>query len=371
MSKNYDMIATVDIDIASPLVDDNSFDNLLIVGPLPKEAPDTAPALVGAYSSLDEVIAAGWEVSGDTPDPVGVAARVAFSQSPMPTMIYIAPVQATEEGTAETAVSAITRAMNTAGWYIVCTAGIDPKEYESIAEYVETQEKMFYYTELEYFANGNKPGVGKNYLRTHGIYGRENSSQLAEDIPAENHYMNVAFAAKILNYEAGSETTAFKSLSLVHPSDLSTAEMNALKDSCITFFTTVGNKNITLGGKVLAGEWADIVRFRDWLKNDMQVRVMNAFVANPKIPYTDAGIGIVQNQMLASLKAGQDVGGIAEDEFDEDGNYIPGYSTSVPLSASISEVNKSARILPDLKFKARLAGAIHVADIKGSLTYKI
>lgn len=40
MSKNYDLIATVDIDIASPLVDETSFDNLLIVGPLPKVAPE-------------------------------------------------------------------------------------------------------------------------------------------------------------------------------------------------------------------------------------------------------------------------------------------------------------------------------------------
>lgn len=36
MSKNYDMIATVDIDIATPIVDDTSFDNLLIMGPAPK-----------------------------------------------------------------------------------------------------------------------------------------------------------------------------------------------------------------------------------------------------------------------------------------------------------------------------------------------
>ena len=33
MSKNYDQIATVDIDIATPIVDDTSFDNLLIMGP--------------------------------------------------------------------------------------------------------------------------------------------------------------------------------------------------------------------------------------------------------------------------------------------------------------------------------------------------
>lgn len=37
MSKNYDMIATVDIDIATPIVDDTSFDNLLILGPAPED----------------------------------------------------------------------------------------------------------------------------------------------------------------------------------------------------------------------------------------------------------------------------------------------------------------------------------------------
>ena len=44
MSKNYDMIATVDIDIATPIVDGTSFDNILIVGPMPKVAPEKEPA---------------------------------------------------------------------------------------------------------------------------------------------------------------------------------------------------------------------------------------------------------------------------------------------------------------------------------------
>ena len=79
MSKNYDQIATVDIDIATPIVDDTSFDNLLIMGPAPKgesQAPD-----VGVYSSITEVEDAGFVTSGVGADPVGVAARVAFSQS--------------------------------------------------------------------------------------------------------------------------------------------------------------------------------------------------------------------------------------------------------------------------------------------------
>ena len=70
-------------------------------------------------------------------------------------------------------------------------------------------------------------------------------------------------------------------------------------------------------------------------------------------------------------EGGQGVGGIAEDEFDEDGNTIPGYQTSVPLAATISASDKASRRLTNCKFKARLAGAIHFAELTGSLTYEL
>ena len=388
MSKNFDLIATVDIDIQNPIVDETSFDNLLIVGPLPKVAPDKAPPKVGAYSSLDEVLAAGWVASGDGADPVGAAAQVAFSQSPSPSTVYIAPIQtktvpaegeesgeAAEVVEAEPTVETIQRAVATSGWYVVCTAGVDPAEYEGIAAYIETQEKMFVYTEMDYFGAGEKGEnasyVGAVYFRSMGVYGKEESDQAVEDVPGANAYINVAFAAKWLNYESGSETSAFKTLSSVYPSELTTTEMKALESESMNFFIAVGNKNITMNGKTRGGEWADVIRFRDWLKNDMQLAVVNLFVTRPKVPYTDSGIALVQNQMIASLKRGQNVGGIAEDEFDEDGNTIPGFVTSVPLSSSITTSEKASRKLRKCKFKARLAGAIHFAEITGSLTYEL
>ena len=106
------------------------------------------------------------------------------------------------------------------------------------------------------------------------------------------------------------------------------------------------------------------------LQNDMQVRVVNLLIVNPKIPYTDNGIGLVENQMLASLKDGQKYGGIAPTEYDADGNAIPGYTTSVPLAADLTSAQKASRILKDCKFSARIAGAIHVVEIKGCLTYE-
>ena len=185
---------------------------------------------------------------------------------------------------------------------MVCTAGVDPAEYEEIAAYIETQERMFCYTELGFFGAGedgtDQPTVGTVYYRTKGIYGRETTDQADEDIPPANLYMNVAAVAKWLNYESGSETSAFKTLASVYPSELTTTEMRALADANLNYFITVGNKNITMNGKVVAGEWADIIRFRDWLKNDMQVRVVNLFITNPKIPYTDSGSALCRTRCL-------------------------------------------------------------------------
>ena len=114
-----------------------------------------------------------------------------------------------------------------------------------------------------------------------------------------------------------------------------------------------------------------MIRFRDWLKNDMQVRVVNLFIMNTKIPYTDEGIALIHNAMIASLKRGQVMGGIARDEFDDDGVRISGFATSVPLASSLTASEKASRILRGCKFRARLAGAIHFAEIKGSLTYEL
>ncbi len=374
-NQNLDLIVTVKVDIASPIISEASFDNLLIVGPLPAASTTVAPALVGSYSSLKDVTDAGWVAVGDNADPVGVAAMVAFSQSPAPSKIFIAPVQVkTEENEQipEPVTDTVNRALDVNGWYVLCTAGVPASEYDDIADLIETQEKMFCYTELATISGtAITPSVSSTHDRSFGIYGRETADQADANIPDANKYLNVAMAAKILNYESGSETAAFKQLKIVKPSNFSTNQINALKAANVSYFTTVGGKNITMEGRTCSGEWIDVIRFRDWLKNDMQVRVVNLFITNPKISLTDAGITLIQNQMLASLKAGQNAGGVAQDEYDADGNLIPGYTVTVPTSASLTDSQKASRSLDGFSFDARIAGAIHFAAIKGNLVYSM
>jgi hypothetical protein len=140
-------------------------------------------------------------------------------------------------------------------------------------------------------------------------------------------------------------------------------------ESHSNFFSQYAGRNVSMNGQVRAGEWIDIIRGRDWLQNDMQLRIYTLLLTNPKIPYTNSGIALVEAQMIASLKAAQQRGIVAETEYDADGNQIPGYTVSTPNSASITADQKASRILTDCKFSARLAGAIHVVRVNGTLTY--
>ena len=93
---NLNRIVNINIDIKTPAVSAASFDNLLIIGPAPATAPTTAPPAVGSYTDLEGVTEAGWIAVGNNADPVGVAARIAFSQNPRPAKIFIAVQQKVE-----------------------------------------------------------------------------------------------------------------------------------------------------------------------------------------------------------------------------------------------------------------------------------
>ena len=98
MSNALDRIVNVRIDINRAPATVDAYEHLLIIGPGPAKAPEKPPAPIGSYTDLDAVAAAGWAISGDNADPVGVAARLAFTQAKKPAYIYIAVQQTSEAG---------------------------------------------------------------------------------------------------------------------------------------------------------------------------------------------------------------------------------------------------------------------------------
>ena len=505
MSK-LDEIVTVYIDIAAPAMDAANFDNLLIIGPPPMVAPSKPIRPMGRYSDLMEVTDAGFVALGPNADPIGIAARIAFSQNPKPAHIFIAPMldtpitvygsalkiltaynamaeglpigtvdpsnpstaatlpwlqmaykrlavsmmeceiekdgvlvwgqmlpttanpdaliqvvigtssdpledqmlipageeagtytvtltatdaagnktvlvqtttydggtkYATENAaisyvpTAEGITAALDEAADMTGWYVLCEAGIDASLFETIAEWTEAQTKQFAYT----FLTEDDP-VGSIFFRSQGWCGLIHDDDLPSDIPQGNRYLHVGAVAKCLSYPTGSETWAFKRLASIYPAEISSTLRKLLMDGHSNFFSRYAGRNITMNGQVRGGEWIDVIRGRDWLQNDMQLRIFSLMLMRSKIPYTNAGIALVENQMIASLKAATERGIVAPDEWDADGNLIPGFIVRVPNSQSMTATQRAARVLEGCKFTARIAGAIHVVRVDGVLTYE-
>ena len=356
---NLDRIVNITIELQTVVSSGASFDNILIVGPAPKTPLEevTIPD-VGVYTSLSAVNEMGWVSEGDSADPVGIAARIAFSQSVKPRQIYIAVQKVTSGSTLEEPTATLSRAESENGWYVALAAGIDEEDFEDMAEWTEAREKMFGYS----YKDPDSNPVTNVYYRTFGIcYG--------DDTGSGDPYKHIAMAVRFLSYDAGSETWVNKSLASESTSNFTDTEIDTIDKDPASYYIQVGDTGLVQGGKVRAGEWIDVIRFRDWLKNDMQLRILNLLVKRPKVPYTDKGIGLVRNQMIASLKEGTRRGGIAEDQYNSDDELIPGFTTSVPLAADLSDTQRKSRILEDCTFSAILAGAIHVVNVTGSLVY--
>lgn len=188
---------------------------------------------------------------------------------------------------------------------------------------------------------------------------------------AATEYPDAAWAGRVFTIQPGAETWALKQLGSITPSRINATQKSAVYNkggNTFEFYQT--QLALTNPGKVAAGEWIDVIRFRDWLQNEIQVDMVTMMVNRDKIPYTDKGIQLCANSLRKSLASGIRVGGIAPDELDSLGNSIPSYIVTVPRSVEISAATKASRILY-LGFTARLAGAIHLTDITGMLSYEL
>lgn len=252
-------------------------------------------------------------------------------------------------------------------WYGWVLASRTQADIIAAANWTESVRKLFGTAIAEAGAYNPESTTDTGYLLYNGNYYRTfwfYHKDAATDFP------EAAVMARCFAILPGGETWANKKLAGVTTDPLTETQYIAITGKNGNTFERFRNISITQNGKVAAGEWIDVIRFRDWLQEEITVNVFNALVNSDKVPYTDDGIAIIETQIRQALELGTRRGGIAPIEYDEDGNENYGYTISVPLSSSISANQKASRILQDVSFTARLAGAIHVVEITGSLTYE-
>ncbi len=338
MNEILENIVNCNISVVNPVENRAGFGTILLVGNGPLLEGNSLKS-VDMYSSLAEVQDAGWGEDSK----MYQAARAAFLQKSKPKIIYIAVRQkGGSKAETEEVTETVKRALGTEGWYGISLIDADAAngDYDKVADLIENTEKIFAFSVQDM----KNPITNNSYMRTFGMY-------------SENEYAHIAWMAKAFSFHPGSETWAFKTLFEIEPSVLSSRQRRDLEGENLNYYINCAGKDITKNGKMIGGEWIDIIRFRDWLKNQMQLKITQLFIKSPMVPYTVSGIVLVENLMKAVLQSGQKTGGIAETEYDEEDTPVYGYTVTVSKDAL------------EYQFTARLSGAIHVIELQGNLIF--
>lgn len=254
-------------------------------------------------------------------------------------------------------------------WYGFVITSRDPDDQMAAAAWAEANEKLF-------GAATDDPNALDPLMAT-DIGARMQENQYFRSYPMYNshaatQYPDAALMANRFTYYPGSETWALQKLAGISYDNLTEGQSLAAREKGYTTFELFRNFAVTQGGRTAAGEWIDVIRFRDALVDQIKVSVVSAMInADGKVPYTDDGIQIIGNAIRGPLELNVRRGGIAPQELDANDNLIPSYTLTLPRSIDVPFNDKANRILRDVKFTARLAGAIHMAEIKGSLSYSL
>ena len=172
-------------------------------------------------------------------------------------------------------------------------------------------------------------------------------------------FMSAAWLGNCLPLVSGTETWKFKTLGGVTADILTDAEVGYINGKYGNWYQSLGGVNITQNGTTGKPQFIDVVRFIDWLKANLQYDVYTILVNNPKVPYSDAGVALIEGAIRGRLQIGEKVGGL-----------LAGQSTvSVPLVANETTADRGNRTIPDIYFTAKLAGAIHSLTISGVVSF--
>lgn len=219
------------------------------------------------------------------------------------------------------------------------------------AAWIETQRKVYIAsTGADAVATAGSSDIAsrlkaKSYNRTAIIYSEDYESGAAG-----------AAAGNFLPRAPGTWTLKFKSLVGIAADALTDTKVTIAKAKNANIYTTVAGAGMLEEGVVASGEFLDVIVGIDWIHANMQSDIFQALRDSPKLPYTNAGAGVVEAIIRTRLQLAITNSILAAD---------PAPAVVVPLVSEQDPADKSVRRLGGITFKATLAGAVHATTING------
>ena len=229
-------------------------------------------------------------------------------------------------------------------FYLHCTLQTD-EVITALSEWNSTQSKL-------YFASTANKTLYSTLLA-------ENTILLVH--PNPETYPAAGWVGLCSPKTIGSYTWTFKTINGILPADYDETDLTEIEKGASSYIRE-GGVNITSKGITTSGEYIDIIQGQYFIEARMTEAVFGMLARLDKVPFTDAGINMTVSEVEGVLKRSSNQGIIANDE-----NGVPMYTITAPTAEEVSTNDKANRILPDIFWKATIAGAVENVEIGGVL----
>ncbi len=244
-----------------------------------------------------------------------------------------------------------------ATWYGVIADSNSPKNMNKIARWAAANGRICgfapQYSDPSDFVSGEfTAGADLTALhvndRAWGLFKQE----------ARSGFADAGWFGALFPLDPGSATWAFKRLASCSPDAWNATDVNTIEvTNKGNTYRTESGVPITYPGKMFGGEWIDVTIGLDWLTARIEERIFALYVSNPKVPYTAAGLGLIQAEIEGALE-----------EAEARSIVDAGWAVTALAVEDQETADRDDRIARGFEFSARLAGAIHKAIVNGTVT---
>jgi len=242
-------------------------------------------------------------------------------------------------------------------FYFMNLADRTQSRIEETASWAGANEKLFI----------TQPDISSTITEIETLAGNINSSRtgiFAHDggSSGEDDYLDAAITGRMAPTDPGSATWKFKSLNGVASSTYKNTEVNTLLDANVNTYVTTMGVTMTNEGKETSGGFLDIQRGKDWLAARIEEAIFFLLYNSEKVSYDDPGIAQVVSKLKGVLKRG-----VRQDVIATNTEGIGLWTISAPSRSEIADNDIANRLLPDINFTAKVAGAVHNVEVEGVL----
>lgn len=239
-------------------------------------------------------------------------------------------------------------------WYAVINPYPGLALNTAIAAYVESAEKFFLAVEpstdmITHVLSGATDLAAAlktlSYSRTLVIYHNQ---------PVQ--FPDAAWLGLMLPVEPGTDNWANASLSGVTPSVLTSTHISNIEDKNGNWYQTLGGYNVTFGGTMADGTFADFERWYDKLVQRWREEVAATIVGRSpgKVPQNDRGISLVYGALF----------GVLDHEASPAVEAIePDFTLTPPMFADISSADRADRLLSGFEADLVYTGAVNTVAV--------